>query len=87
MYYGATDTVIVCGTRSRYSCRDLVEVDRHLLKLVGRLRRTLPSLTVDRQAWIRQQYGVDLDSLLDARIMLRALATLDADLARLEQVA
>jgi hypothetical protein len=82
MYCGP-DATVVAGVRSRYSCRDVVEVDRHLRWLVGRLERTLPALSAARQAHVRGQFAVDFNALLDARIMLAALATLEDDFSEL----
>jgi hypothetical protein len=77
------DVSLVRGSRSRYSCRTVADVDGHLRGIRAWLRRNLPAMTGERQARILAQYRVDLDALLDARIMLAALATLEDDLGEL----
>jgi hypothetical protein len=66
MYCGP-DATVVAGVRSRYSCRDVVEVDRHLRWLVGRLERTLPALSAARQAAALLTLEDDLSELFRGR--------------------
>lgn len=73
------DVCIVNGVRARYSCRDVAEVDSHLRGVMSWLARNLPTLNPERQARVRAQYRYDLDALLDARVMLMALRTLNVD--------
>jgi hypothetical protein len=78
--WSGPDASIVKGTTTRYSCCTVVDVDKHLAALTGWLAKILPTMTPDRQARIQAVYRTDLDALLDARIMLALLLTLDADL-------
>lgn len=78
---------IVRGTRARYSCRDVFEVDRHLYRLAVGRHRALPYVVSQvRRDLIRRQFLADLDLLLDARLMLTALLDLDDELADLAEV-
>jgi hypothetical protein len=78
--WSGPDANIVKGTTTRYSCCTVADVDKHLAALTGWLAKILPTMTPDRQARIQAVYRTDLDALLDARIMLALLASLDADL-------
>jgi len=71
------DCVIVTGTRSRYACRSVAEVDAHLAGLITWLAK-LPKIRHDQR---RVDLGRDVDQLLNARAMLASLDTLDDELA------
>lgn len=73
------DACIVKGVHSRYSCRSVAEVDRHLTAVTGWLAKTLPTLSAERRERVAAQYRPDIDVLLNARTMLVALLTLDAE--------
>lgn len=77
--YRGPDMSIVAGSFTRYSCRTVAEVDSHLRALTAWLRR--PSAAPARSARL---YRKDIDVLLDARVMLMALATLDEDIGDLD---
>jgi hypothetical protein len=78
--WSGPDANIVKGTTTRYSCQTVADVDKHLVAITGWLAKILPTMTPDRQARIQAVYRTDLDALLDARIMLASLDSLDADL-------
>jgi hypothetical protein len=83
---GPENRTIIPGRLARhYSCRDLAEVDVHLRGLSRWLVRELRTAQwatspAQRAKLIRARYWHDCDALLDARIMLAALSTLDDDL-------
>jgi hypothetical protein len=77
------DVSIVRGTRARYACRSVQEVDAHLTGLLDWLRVNLPKMRPGQRAHAERNFGRDIDGLLHARLMLAALATLDEDLADL----
>jgi hypothetical protein len=78
--WSGPDASIVKGTTTRYSCCTVVDVDKHLAALTGWLAKILPTMTADRQARILAVYRTDLNALLDARVMLALLDSLDDDL-------
>jgi hypothetical protein len=78
--WSGPDANIVKGTTTRYSCCTVADVDKHLAALTGWLAKILPTMTPDRQARILAVYRTDLNALLDARVMLASLDSLDADL-------
>lgn len=77
------DVAIVQGTRSRYACRSVAEIDAHLTGLLAWLDRNLVKMHPGQRAIAQSNYARDIDGLLHARVMLAALATLDEDLADL----
>lgn len=50
-----------------YHCPDVAEVDRHLKRLVGRIRRSQPEFP-----WVVLRWRYDADQLLDRRLELQA---------------
>lgn len=75
------DASVIHGARSTYLCRDVADVDYQLRGVLAVLARALPRLRGEQLARVRARFAVDVNALLDARIMLAALATLDTDLA------
>jgi hypothetical protein len=82
--WSGPDANIVKGTTTRYSCCTVADADKHLAALTGWLAKILPTMTPDHQARIQAVYRTDLNALLDARIMLALLDSLDADLDALD---
>lgn len=71
---GSAKSTIVRGMGTHYSCRTVEEIDAHLRVLLSWLARgsTAP---IEFRLKLRQRYWYDIDRLLDARVMLRALDT------------
>lgn len=74
------DVTLVVGTRVRYACRSVTEVDSHLTALLEWMAVTLPKLPDSQRRTLTACCGQDVDRLLNARTMLAAFETLDADL-------
>lgn len=76
------DATIVTGptSRTRYSCRSVTEVDAHLLAITDWVKRN----RYKRAQAALAKYTPDIDLLLNARVMLTVLGTLDDDLNGLE---
>jgi hypothetical protein len=77
------DDPIVQGTRTRYACRSVAEVDAHLKGLTDWMQRTLPKMLPGARRAAEANYGRDVDKLLNARAMLASLLTLEDDLTDL----
>jgi hypothetical protein len=77
------DVPIVTGTRTRYACRSIAEVDAHLTGLLSWLDRNLPKMHPGQRRAAEANYARDIDKLLNARAMLASLLTLEEDLADL----
>lgn len=77
------DVPIVQGTRTRYACRSVAEIDGHLTGLTQWLSDNLPKMRPGQRRAAEASYARDIDKLLHARAMLTALDTLDDDLAAL----
>lgn len=69
---GYANSTVVRGMGTHYSCRTIEEIDAHLRVLLAWLARgsTAP---IEFRSKLRQRYWYDIDKLLDARVMLRAL--------------
>lgn len=77
------DCAIITGTRCRYACRTVAEVDAHLAGLIAWLAKTLPKMHTGARRVAQISFARDIDRLLNARAMLASLDTLDEDLAEL----
>lgn len=74
---------MVAGTRCRYACRSVDEVDAHLAGLIAWLAKTLPKMHTGARRVAQINFARDIDRLLNARAMMASLDTLDEDLAEL----
>jgi hypothetical protein len=77
------DAPIVVGSRAKYSCRSVDEVDAHLRALIDLINREVPTYHPGKQRAAHVRYRLDIDKLLNARLMLVSWQSIDDDLADL----